>query len=77
MVVVCRDAVDDIGCARPVEVGNKLTDALQKILTTDAAREFARKTWTEFMLLPPATMRKFQGEEMDRFRRIAEAGGQK
>lgn len=61
----------------PDAVSNKLTDALQKILTTDAAKEFARKTWTELMPLPPAAMRKFQGEEMDRFRRIAEAGGQK
>jgi len=61
----------------PDAVSSKLTDALQKILATEAAREFAKKTWTELMPLPPAAMRKFQGEEMDRFRRIAEAGGQK
>lgn len=61
----------------PDAVSGKLTDALHKIMASDVAREFAKKTWTELMPLPPAAMRKFQGEEMDRFRRIAEAGGQK
>jgi tripartite-type tricarboxylate transporter receptor subunit TctC len=58
----------------PDDITNKLADALQKILTMPAAAEFAKKSWAELMPLPPAAMRKFQSDELDRFRRIAEAG---
>ncbi len=59
----------------PEDVAHKLTDALQKVLASNAAAEFAKKAEAELMPLPPAAMRKFQGDELERFRRIADVAG--
>jgi tripartite-type tricarboxylate transporter receptor subunit TctC len=59
----------------PEDATSKLAGALQKALATNEAREFIRVTGGELMPYPPEAMRKFQRDELDRFRRIAEAAG--
>jgi len=59
----------------PEDVAAKLADALQQALSTSEAREFVRKTGAQLMPYTPDAMRKFQQEEIDRFRRIAELVG--
>jgi tripartite-type tricarboxylate transporter receptor subunit TctC len=59
----------------PDEVTAKLVDALQKVLATNEARDFMIKTSGELMSYAPVAMRKFQRDELDRFRRIAEVAG--
>jgi len=59
----------------PEDVTAKLADALQKALSTNEAREFVRKTGAQLMPYAPDAMRKFQQDEIDRFRRIAELVG--
>ena len=56
-------------------VTTKLADALQQILSTDAAHAFAKTTGGELMPFAPAAMRQFQISEIKRFRGIAEAAG--
>ena len=59
----------------PDDVTTKLADALQKILGTNEAREFVKKTGGELMAQPPAGMQKYHRDELERFRRIAEMSG--
>lgn len=59
----------------PDDVTTKLVDALQKVLATDAAKEYAKKIGAELMPLVPVAMQKWQMDEFERFRRIAEAVG--
>ena len=60
----------------PVDVSAKLTDALQKVLATNEARDFVKKIGGgELMLYAPAAMQKYQRDELDRFCRIAEVAG--
>lgn len=59
----------------PEAVTNRLVEALQKILATPAAREFIAKIGSEPMALAPAEMRRFQMNETERFRRVAESAG--
>lgn len=59
----------------PDDVTGKLVDALQKALASNEAREFVKSTGAELMPFPPEVMRKFQRDELERFRRIADAAG--
>lgn len=59
----------------PEAVTNRLVEAMQKILTTPAAREFIAKIGSEPMAFAPAEMRRFQISETERFRRVAESAG--
>ncbi len=55
----------------PEPVSARLVDAVQKILATQGAKDFAAKIGSEPLTLPPTEMRKFQLSETERFRRIA------
>jgi len=55
----------------PDDVTRKLAEALQKILATDDARAFVRKSGGELMPYPPEQMQRFHLEEIARFRKIA------
>lgn len=59
----------------PDDVTAKLADALQKVLATKEARDFVKKMGAELMPYAPDVMRKFQRDEIDRFRHIAEVAG--
>jgi len=59
----------------PDDVTAKLADALQKVLATQEARDFVKKMGAELMPFAPDAMRKFQRDEITRFRRIAEVSG--
>jgi len=60
----------------PADVSAKLTDALQKVLATNEARDFVKKIGGgELMPHAPAAMQKYQRDELDRFRRIAAVAG--
>lgn len=59
----------------PDDVTAKLVDALQKVLATQEARDFVKKMGAELMPFAPEAMRKFQQDEIDRFRRIADRAG--
>lgn len=61
----------------PDDITAKLADALEKVLATNEAREYVRRTGGELMPLPPAAMQKYHRDEMERFRRIAELTGTK
>lgn len=55
----------------------KLADAMQKILATSEAKEFALKHGAEQMPLDPNAMAKFQRTEYERLGRIAQEAGVK
>ena len=59
----------------PEAVANRLVEAMRKILTTPAAREFIAKIGSEPMALAPVEMRQFQISETERYQRIAESAG--
>ncbi len=59
----------------PEPVAAKLEQAIQKILATQAAKDFTVRIGSEQLLLGPADMRKFQQSEIERFRRIADGAG--
>jgi tripartite-type tricarboxylate transporter receptor subunit TctC len=59
----------------PEAVTAVLAGAMQKIHATSAAEEFAKRVGVELMPLGPAALRKFQVEEIDRFKRIAKSAG--
>jgi len=59
----------------PDDITAKLADALQKVLATNEAREFAKSMGGELMPYGPAAMQKYQRDELERFRRIAEIAG--
>lgn len=61
----------------PVDVTSKLAAALQKILATDAAKEYVSQKGTELLPLDPAAMLDFQRVELDRFRKVANDTGVK
>jgi tripartite-type tricarboxylate transporter receptor subunit TctC len=44
----------------PADITNKLADALQKVFTLPATKEFLKRAKVELMPLPPAAMRTFQ-----------------
>lgn len=53
----------------------KLVDALNRVLATQAAKDFTARIGSEQLLLGPAEMRRFQLSETERFRRIADGAG--
>lgn len=59
----------------PEPVAAKLEQAIQKIMATQAAKDFTMRIGSEQMLLGQADMRKFQQSEIQRFRRIADGAG--
>jgi len=59
----------------PDAISNRLADALQKTLSTEEARAFARKSGGELMPYPPEKMERFHLEEIARFRKIAAIAG--
>ena len=59
----------------PEPVNAKLVETVQKILATQAAKDFTAKIGSEPLALAPAEMRKFQLSETERFRRIATSAG--
>ncbi len=54
----------------PADVTARLAEAMAKIITTDAAKDFAKKMNLELLPLGPAAMRTFQIAEIERFKRI-------
>ncbi len=61
----------------PNDVTRTLATALQKVLHTDAARDYARKAGTELLPLGPDEFASYQKTELDRFQRVANAAGMK
>jgi tripartite-type tricarboxylate transporter receptor subunit TctC len=59
----------------PEDITAKLADALQKALASNDAKEYVRKTGAEMMPHAPAAMQRYQRDEYERFRRIAEMAG--
>jgi tripartite-type tricarboxylate transporter receptor subunit TctC len=59
----------------PDDITNRLADALQKVFTLPATRDFLKRAKVELMPLPPAAMRKFQMDEGVRLQRTADAAG--
>jgi len=59
----------------PEDVTKRLADAMQKVLASNATREFAKTLGSELMSGPPSTMRKFQMDQLQNFRRVAAAAG--
>lgn len=59
----------------PADISSKLAMALQKVLATEAAKEYVKKNGTELLPLDPTAMVKFQQVELDRFQRVADATG--
>lgn len=59
----------------PAPIRKKLADALARIMDTDLAREYAKNNNTELLDLGPEEMRKFQLEEFERFKKVANAAG--
>lgn len=59
----------------PADVTAKLADALLKAHAMPEAKDYARKTGSEMMVLNAAQMAEFHRGEIERFRRIATAAG--
>ncbi|MSQ51726.1 MAG: tripartite tricarboxylate transporter substrate binding protein [Betaproteobacteria bacterium] len=59
----------------PEEPTQKLADAMQKVLVSSVTQDFAKKNGSDLMLFGPAAMRKFQLDEIGKFRRVAAAAG--
>lgn len=59
----------------PEPVTAKLVQTVNRILASQAARDFTAKIGSEQLLLGPDEMRKFQLSEIERFRRIADGAG--
>ncbi len=59
----------------PDDVTTVLAEAMQKALATNASKEFASKRGAELMQFGPVAMRKYELDELARFRRIADAAG--
>jgi tripartite-type tricarboxylate transporter receptor subunit TctC len=59
----------------PEPVTAKLVEAVNKILASQAAKDFTARIGSEQLLLGPTEMRKFQQSETERFRRIADGAG--
>lgn len=57
------------------EATQKLAEGMQRVLNSSASQEYAKKNGSELMLFGPAAMRKFQLDEIGRFRRVAAAAG--
>ncbi len=59
----------------PEDITRKLAAATMKILQSPAAHDYAQKAGTQLLPLGPAEFARYQREEVERFRRVAEASG--
>ncbi len=59
----------------PADIAATLAAAMQKVLSSDDAREFVAKTGGELMAYDPQRMQAFQASEQERFRKIAQSAG--
>jgi tripartite-type tricarboxylate transporter receptor subunit TctC len=59
----------------PDNITIQLATAMRKALASGASREYAARYGSELMTLGAAGMRKFETEELARFRRVAEKAG--
>lgn len=59
----------------PDDITNRLADAMQKVLASEATKKYIATVRTELLPLAPAAMRKFQLDEFERFRGIAARAG--
>ena len=59
----------------PDDITARLADVLQKVLASGEARDYIKSVNAELMPFPPAAMRKYHRDELERFRRIAEVAG--
>jgi tripartite-type tricarboxylate transporter receptor subunit TctC len=59
----------------PPEIAGVLAEAMQKVMATPAARDFARKLGSELMPFGPEAMRKYEADQLATFRRVAQASG--
>lgn len=64
-----------VAAGTPDDIVNKLSDATQKAMASDAMNDFLRRMGADTLPLGPAAMRKFHVEEVARYRRVAEAAG--
>ncbi len=61
----------------PEDITNRIAEAMQKVLSSNATRDFAKTLGSELMSGPPGSMRSFQLEQLKNFRRVAEVAGMK
>jgi tripartite-type tricarboxylate transporter receptor subunit TctC len=59
----------------PDDITARLSEAVMKVHAATDAKEYTRKTGGELMPLDAAQMARFQREEIERFRGIAEKAG--
>ncbi|MCC6473845.1 MAG: tripartite tricarboxylate transporter substrate binding protein [Burkholderiales bacterium] len=59
----------------PEDAVDRLVGAMQKVLRSDATREFASRRGSELNLRLPPALRKFQADELANFRRVAQVAG--
>ena len=59
----------------PDDITAKLANTLLKVHATNEAKEFIKNQGGELMPYPPDAMQKYQREQFDRIRRIAEVAG--
>ena len=59
----------------PEDITSKLAEAMQKVMASPAAQEYRKKVGSEFLAGPPAVMRKFQLDQYQNFKRVAESAG--
>jgi tripartite-type tricarboxylate transporter receptor subunit TctC len=59
----------------PEDITNKMAEAMQKVMASPAAQEYRKKVGSEFLTGPPAVMRKFQLDQYQNFKRVAESAG--
>lgn len=59
----------------PEDITRKLAEATMKILQSPAARDYAQKAGTQLLPMGPPEFARYQREEVERFRRVAEASG--
>ncbi len=57
----------------PEDATRKLSEAMARIITTDGAKEFAKRLNLELLPMGPTQLREFQITEIARFKRIAAA----
>ncbi len=59
----------------PQAVVTKLADAMQKVWTSPGFTEFARANGLEALTLGPEALRKFQQNDLEKLRGVADAAG--
>jgi tripartite-type tricarboxylate transporter receptor subunit TctC len=59
----------------PDEITHKLAEAMQKVMASTAAHDYARKIGAELMPLGPEAMQSFHRNDVETLRRVAEAAG--